>query len=306
MAEFITHEEGHDMFGSKGKTNAGLTLGIIGTALGAINNGWLGNGNGILGLGGNRGMGVGAAAMGAALGAAEMNTENRLWELNNRLDQNQLHDIYQIQQSKIDSLLSDIALRERDVAEKGDIYRQSIVDNNKINDKVDNLKDFTITGLSDVYSQSVRDNKEIVGIINRNQLDSMKADGDLYTAIIKNDKDLELKMDAHRETDIKEKFDMYKEFQNTTQKLAYDQMRQSYEDRMEAFNQMSNLSNRICALETATAVNHATQPLLFKLNEARTDAALNTKVTGNLGIKWDQIYGPNPPFPCGCNCGVGQ
>lgn len=56
MAEFITHEQAHDMFASKGKGNAGLTLGIIGTALGALNSGNSCNGNGgILGglLGGN-------------------------------------------------------------------------------------------------------------------------------------------------------------------------------------------------------------------------------------------------------------
>lgn len=300
MAEFITHEEGHDMFASKGKGNAGLTLGIIGTALGALNGGWL-NGNGILGLGGNRGNGINGTTL--ALGAAEMGTDAKLWELNQRLHQNEINDVYQIQQSKIDAVREDVFMRERDVAEKGDIYRQTVVDNNRLADKIGELKDFSIKGLSDVYSQTVRDNKEMNQIINQNQMDSMKADANLYNTVIRNDKDLELKMDAHREIDIREKFDMYKEFENKTSKLAYDNMRQSYEDRLETFNQMSNLSNRICALETATAVNHATQPLLFKLSEARTDAALNTKITGNLGIKWDQIYGPNPPFVCGCNCG---
>lgn len=56
MAEFLTMDEAKSKFGSKGKTNAGLTLGIIGTALAALNtnNGGCG-GNGILGglFGGN-------------------------------------------------------------------------------------------------------------------------------------------------------------------------------------------------------------------------------------------------------------
>lgn len=41
MAEFLTMQEAEDKFGKKGKTNAALTLGIIGTALGAFsgNNG---------------------------------------------------------------------------------------------------------------------------------------------------------------------------------------------------------------------------------------------------------------------------
>ena len=59
MAEFLTMQEAEDKFGKKGRTNAALTLGIIGTALGAFagnNNGCgCGGGNGILGglFGGN-------------------------------------------------------------------------------------------------------------------------------------------------------------------------------------------------------------------------------------------------------------
>lgn len=59
MAEFLTMEEAKSKFGTKGRTNAGLTLGIIGTALAAFagNNGGCGCGNngGILGnlFGGN-------------------------------------------------------------------------------------------------------------------------------------------------------------------------------------------------------------------------------------------------------------
>lgn len=33
MAEFLTMEDAESKFGKKGRTNAGLTLGIIGTAL---------------------------------------------------------------------------------------------------------------------------------------------------------------------------------------------------------------------------------------------------------------------------------
>ena len=44
MAEFLTMEEAENKFGKKGRTNAALTLGIIGTALGALasNNGGCG------------------------------------------------------------------------------------------------------------------------------------------------------------------------------------------------------------------------------------------------------------------------
>ena len=52
MAEFLTMEEAKSKFGSKGKTNAGLTLGIIGTALAAFagNGGGCGCGNGVVSL----------------------------------------------------------------------------------------------------------------------------------------------------------------------------------------------------------------------------------------------------------------
>lgn len=57
MAEFITMQEAENTFGKKGKTNAALTLGIIGTGLAALtgNNNGCGNNGGILGnlFGGN-------------------------------------------------------------------------------------------------------------------------------------------------------------------------------------------------------------------------------------------------------------
>ena len=63
MAEFMTQDDADKRYGKKGRTNAGLTLGIIGTALAALNNGGGdgcccggNNGGGILGgLFGNRG-----------------------------------------------------------------------------------------------------------------------------------------------------------------------------------------------------------------------------------------------------------
>lgn len=57
MAEFITEHDADCKYGSKNRTNAALTLGIIGAALGAFNNngGCCGNNGGILGnlFGGN-------------------------------------------------------------------------------------------------------------------------------------------------------------------------------------------------------------------------------------------------------------
>ena len=77
-------QEAGDKFGKKGKTNAALTLGIIGTALGAFsgNNG-CGN-NGILGglFGGNNGNCLAERAMQTAMAQGEM-SQNLAW--NNRV-----------------------------------------------------------------------------------------------------------------------------------------------------------------------------------------------------------------------------
>lgn len=86
MAEFLTMQEAEDKFGKKGKTNAALTLGIIGTALGAFsgNNGCGCGNNGILGglFGGNNGNCLAERAMRTAMAQGEM-SQNLAW--NNRV-----------------------------------------------------------------------------------------------------------------------------------------------------------------------------------------------------------------------------
>lgn len=85
MAEFLTMDEAKNKFGSKGKTNAGLTLGIIGTALGA---GLLGGGGscgcnngGLLGGlfgGGNKGCCEAERAMQMAMAQGQQ-ADNLAW-----------------------------------------------------------------------------------------------------------------------------------------------------------------------------------------------------------------------------------
>lgn len=71
MAEFLTMEDAESKFGKKGRTNAGLTLGIIGTALAA-----LGNNGGGCGCG-NNGILVDSSEETMAL-VALCNKQNRL------------------------------------------------------------------------------------------------------------------------------------------------------------------------------------------------------------------------------------
>lgn len=77
MAEFLTMQEAEDKFGKKGRTNAALTLGIIGTALGAFtgNNGCGCGNNGILGglFGGNNGNCIAEKAMQTAAASQRNN-----------------------------------------------------------------------------------------------------------------------------------------------------------------------------------------------------------------------------------------
>lgn len=84
MAEFLTMQEAEDKFGKKGRTNAALTLGIIGTALGAFtgNNGCGCGNNGILGglFGGNNGNCIAEKAMQTAM--AQQKTQPILDEIN--------------------------------------------------------------------------------------------------------------------------------------------------------------------------------------------------------------------------------
>lgn len=89
MAEFLTMDEAKSKFGTKGRTNAGLTLGIIGTALAAFagNNGGCGNGGGILGnlFGGNNNCCAMQAAENAktlAMAQAQQKTQPILDEIN--------------------------------------------------------------------------------------------------------------------------------------------------------------------------------------------------------------------------------
>lgn len=86
MAEFLTMDEAKSKFGTKGRTNAGLTLGIIGTALAAFagNNGGCGcgNGGGILGnlFGGNNCCAMQAAENAKTLAMAQgQQADNLSW-----------------------------------------------------------------------------------------------------------------------------------------------------------------------------------------------------------------------------------
>ena len=113
-------EEAKNHFGSKSKTNAGLTLGIIGTALGAMNNS--GCGNGILGnlLGGS---------------CQQNRLDNEVQVLTNQLWAGRLQDQDEKCKMYIDLITRDnvqnltaaqefAKVREQDVKEKTDLFER--------------------------------------------------------------------------------------------------------------------------------------------------------------------------------------
>lgn len=130
MAEFLTMQEAEDKFGKKGRTNAALTLGIIGTALSAFNNnGCCGNNGGILGglLGGNNSNCLAEKAMQTAMVQGEM-SQNLAWA------------------NKVDSMQGDIGLytyiNSRNLATNERIGNETQVLTNQIwNGRVEDLKE---------------------------------------------------------------------------------------------------------------------------------------------------------------------
>lgn len=312
MAEFLSMEEADNRYGKKSKTNAALSLGIIGTALGAIGSGIFGNGcgcgNGIFGLGrNNNGCGCGysgSAAQGAATMAAGtllgagINDGPTTWQMANKEMVDQEYDLVRMGQIEADALRTQMATREIDVKEKTDLYAQTLADNRVLRERIDANKDFTIQGLSDVYQASVAENRVLERQISNNQLEAYKNVSDLYASTVTSDKNLELQIERNREKDQAEKFALYKDLSEQTNKLAFDSMKQSYEDRMESMNQINCLANRVCALEAKEAVNSATIPLMFKLSESNTAGAITAatcrKIDGNLTLSCNQLCNTIP------------
>ena len=137
-------------FASKGVANAGLTTGIIGSALGALNSGVLGGG-GILGGGWNNGMicsesqFVNRYEAGQAARIAELETEVKLRDSNIYTDQKML-DLYKY----IDGELKDV---------RGTLCAQA-VHNQKTADSFDMVKQDICCVKNELYTAIARERDE--------------------------------------------------------------------------------------------------------------------------------------------------
>ena len=296
MAEFITMEEAKHEFASKGRANTGIALGAVGLGLGALSAMSGGCGNGILGLGNlfggnNCGCGNNQFAAGMVTGAAYAGPTP--WDVAKQEMYDQEFTLARLGQVEVNALQTALEERNVDVAEKVALYQQTKADNNILAAEIAANKDFTIKGLADVYQASVVENRAIERQMAANQLESYKNVSDLYATTVVSDKNLELQIERNREKDQAEKFALYKDLSGETNRLAMETMRQSYEDRMESMNQISALSARVCALEKNEAVTAAQLPLMFKLSESNTAAAISAatcrKIDGNLTLGIDQL-----------------
>lgn len=285
MAEFMSMEEAKSHFAGKGTGNAGLTLGIIGTALGALNSGILGGwGNGIFGLGG--GNAAGAALTGAAVGAT-VASESSGWNPS-------ACELVSMIGSQGQNLLQTVIWeREKDYAEKVDIYRQAKADNNRLEDIIGANKNQMIQAVADTYNASVRADAMLAEKMNDNRLEAYKNTSDLYALTVSSDKNLELQIEKNREIDQAEKFQLYKELNNQTTGLAYKTMENAYQTQIRTAEENKALAARISALETKAAVNEATMPLYFQLANqtmlSTVEQATCKKVDGHLTIDPSQI-----------------
>lgn len=137
MAEFMTHQEARDSFGSKCKTNAAIALGIVGTSLAALNNNGCG---GILGglLGNNNCQSTNIAWNNRVQSLEDdinmyAYIDGRLKELSDQNYKGRIEDLNEKSKMYIDLITRDntqnmaicdkfTAAREKDVTEKANIY----------------------------------------------------------------------------------------------------------------------------------------------------------------------------------------
>lgn len=299
MAEFLTESEASDKYGSKAKANAGLTLGIIGTALAAL--GW-GNGSSILGMGGNSRPGSFGAGFGTGLVGAEVlggMYGPTPWQASQQETHDQEYDLVRMGQLEVDSLKTAMQTRETDTAEKIALYRQTLDDNKDLQAQIEKNHDFTTEALFDLYKSGVSETRNLEQRLAADQLENYKNVSDLYTRTVASEKDIQLQIEKNRETDQTEKFGLYKDLSGQTQALAFQTMKQSYEDRLESLGQLNALSARVCQLEKENAVTQAQLPLMFQLQNSQTSNVISTatsrKIDGNLTLSYGQIQSPVPP-----------
>lgn len=307
MAEFLTKEEADKAYGSKSRTTAGLTLGIIGTALAASNGGIFGNngdgcccgGNngGILGgLFGNRGGNNGCcearqarnaadAAMMTAMAQGQI-AQSTAWANRVQSMQDDI-DLYTYVSNR-DFVLNDQDWKNRVASMEDDANLYTVVDG-RINDVNNRLWENRVASMNDsanVYSalnnkiestdQKLSDQVQLLtnqSWMRREQ--DLQEKFDIYARSVASDNAINQRICNAENQEKDDKFYLYT--QSTQADAAIDNKftKLNYEGRIqdlnEKFDLYTRLNNKITELEKQQAQTATALPLMFELNKVNSE-----------------------------------
>lgn len=314
MAEFLTQDDADKRYGKKSRTNAGLTLGIIGTALAAFNNGgndgcFCGGGNngggGILGgLFGNRGGGGCCCAMNAAQQAKTM-------------------AMLQGQQADNLAWANRVASIEDTAALASNLEpRLTRMNNQDWENRVASMRDdadvysAARNGIDAVANKLSNETQALTNQIWKGRVEDLQEKFDIYARGVARDNEITSSICQLENKENEDKFNLYQTLNAQNQK----QDRFSYENRVtdlnEKFDLYTRLNNKITDLEKAQAKTETALPLLFELNkvnsERYTDACcckseknllmldnslqrqIDRKIDGQLKYEYSNLCAPVP------------
>ena len=284
MAEFATQAENDSRYTSKSKGNAGLALGIIGTALGTL--GVMNNGNW------NNGCGCGCNN-GGILGGI----------FGNRCNNNCCCDakLMAMAQGQVAENLA-WSNRVKSMEDDADLY--TVVDG-RINRTNERLTDETQVLTNQMYQGRIEDLKEKF---------------DIYARSVDRDNAITSKICANEIQGKDDKFFLYTQTVQGDAAMDNKFTKMNYEGRIqdlnEKFDLYTRLNNKITDLEKAQAKTETALPLMFELSkvnsERYTDACccsseknllmatnglqrqLDHKIDGELKYSYDNLCAPVP------------
>lgn len=297
MAEFLSKSEADTMYGSKGRTNAALTTGIIGTALGAL--GVLNNGNSCCGCGNNGGilgglfgnnnnccaMEKAQNAMTAAILEGQQ-ADNLAWstrvasmhddadvyrtldarlndmtniDWNNRVQgMSDLADYAQINETRLNNMTKqDYENRIHSIQDDAAVYASAVNQIGKVDDKLSN-------------QVQILTNQ---GWMRREQ--DLQEKADMYTRLSNANDATNRRICEYALNDKDEKFQLYKMSSDADAAMDSKFTKMNYEGRIqdlnEKFDMFTRLNNKITDLEKAQAKTETALPLMFELTKVNAE-----------------------------------
>lgn len=306
MAEFLTKEEADSHYGSKGKTNAALTLGIIGTALSGLNT--ANNGNNCCGNGG---------ILGGILG-----NNNNCVSMNalNQAEQAKTMAMIQGQVANDLSWANRVASMNDTAALASNLEpRLTDMNNRDWQNRVDSMNDdFVLYGnlRKDIGDTNEKLSDQVQLLTNQSWMrreEDLKEKSNLYVRLMESDQELAAKS-------AKDKFDLYKSSSESDAALDNKFTKLNYEGRItdlnEKFDMYNKLNDKITELEKAQAKTETALPLMFELSKVNSERyadngdckvnnnllnaanglqrQLDTKITGQLRYAYSDLCCPVP------------